>query len=99
MVTPSEAIEYLPRRVVEFGEMPTDMRQDIINEVGHTEFFRAIGYLSTWNQTYPKVLITMWRPNDWPPEIGAAYYDATGKVGYVISAVFNRETKQFGFHS
>ena len=64
--------------------------------VGQLEFYRAVGYLSTWNMTFPEVKLYY---NAKDVEITASYYTATGELGYCIGAVFNDDTKQFGFHS
>lgn len=57
------------------------------------EWFRAIGYLSTWNMTFPKVDIYP----DGDTDMMALYRDAAGKVGYVIGAVWHED--HYGFHS
>ena len=60
------------------------------------EFYRAVGYLSTWNMTYPHVKL-YYNPKEM--EITASYYNEAGELGYCIGAVFNDTSKQFGFHS
>lgn len=59
----------------------------------------AIGYLSTWcYNTYPNVeLSILW--NDNQNEILAVYKDSSGKVQYVICAIWNHESKTFSYHS
>lgn len=68
----------------------------ILERVGPVEFYRAVGYLSTWNLTYPHVRLYY---NARELEITASYYDAFGGLCYCIGAVFNTTTNQFGFHS
>lgn len=98
----NDAPFFTPQRTVEFLPTEVDRRQALINEVGVEEFYKAIGYLATWASTsnsYPKVQISFFHYNDWPPEIGAIYRTKEDKVGYTIHAVFDRDSKQFGFHS
>lgn len=72
------------------------VQSTIREHVGQQEFYRAVGYLSTWNLTFPEVKL-YYSVRDM--EITASYYDATGALGYCIGAVWNESTKQFGFHS
>ena len=58
-----------------------------------TEWFKALGYLSTWNMTFPTVTIYSGGSTD----MIAVYSDADGNRGYTIGAVWNGE--RFGFHS
>lgn len=93
---------FTPPRTVEFLPTAVDRRQKLIDEVGVEEYYKAIGYLSTWAGTsdqYPRVLISFFHYSDWPPEIGAVYRTKEDKVGYTIHGVFDRDTKKFGFHS
>ena len=68
----------------------------IMEQVTPLEFYKAVGYLSTWNMTFPEVKLFY---NVRDMEITASYYTAAGELGYCIGAVFNTDTKQFGFHS
>jgi len=68
----------------------------ILGRVGAAEFYRAVGYLSTWNMTFPQVVLYY---NARDLEITASYYNEAGELGYCIGAVFNDDSKQFGFHS
>ena len=57
----------------------------------------AIGYLSTWNLNYPFVDIIISAKNG---EFTACYQkELDGSTHYLIGAVFNKQTKKFGFHS
>ena len=68
----------------------------MMGHVGPVEFYRAVGYLSTWNMAYPHVKL-YYNPKEM--EITASYYNEAGELGYCIGAVFNDDSKQFGFHS
>jgi hypothetical protein len=69
------------------------VQQTVIKEaVGKDKFFDALGYLGTWNMTYPTVDIY---PDD--TDLVAVYKDDTGKTGYVIGAVWHED--HYGFHS
>lgn len=59
----------------------------------HDEWFRAIGYLSTWNMTFPTVEIHI----DGETDMVAVYKDENDNVGYVIGAVWHDD--HYGFHS
>ena len=68
----------------------------ITNVIGNTnraEFEKAIGYLSTWNLTFPEVNIF----SDSKDELTAVYITAEGERGYVIGAVWHED--HYGFHS
>lgn len=82
------------RVVHHFGDSVT--QASIREHVGQLEFYRAVGYLSTWNMTFPEVKLYY---DAKQCEITASYYTATGELGYCIGAVWNETTKQFGFHS
>ncbi len=60
----------------------------------------AIGYLSTWGFNYPFVDIYI---NVKDTEFTACYRNKAFEQGdspaYVIGAVFNKQSKKFGFHS
>lgn len=57
------------------------------------EWFRAIGYLTTWNMTFPTVEIRI----DGETDMVAVYKDENDNVGYVIGAVWHGD--HYGFHS
>ena len=63
---------------------------------GASKFFDAIGYLSTWNMTYPTVDIYIADSGE-VPELFARYLDESGDSKYVIGAVWHGD--HFGFHS
>lgn len=64
---------------------------------GHDKLNAAIGYLSQWNQTYPRVNIyRSSRPSD-DPELLAVYSDEANTRQYAIGAVWHDD--HFGFHS
>ena len=82
------------RLIHHYGDSVT--QSSIREHVGPVEFYRAVGYLSTWNMSFPEVKL-LYNVRDM--EITASYYDVTGALSYCIGAVFNDTTKQFGFHS
>ena len=57
------------------------------------EWQEAIGYLSTWNLTFPKVSIRQ----DGETDMVAVYYTEKDEPGYVIGAVWHED--HYGFHS
>ena len=57
------------------------------------KLWTAIGYLSTWNFTYPAVRIFM----DNTTDLVAVYFDEANDRQYVIGAVWHGE--HYGFHS
>ena len=61
---------------------------------------KAIGYLSTWGLNYPFVDIYI---NVKDTEFTACYrkraFEQGDSPAYVIGAVFNKQSKKFGFHS
>jgi hypothetical protein len=61
---------------------------------GTQEVWRAIGYLSEWNLTFPVVDLYVTHDHT---ELTAVYKDAEGKRGYTIGAVWNGTS--FSFHS
>lgn len=57
----------------------------------------AIGYLSTWGLNYPFVDIYL---NVKDAEFTACYRkELADSPAYVIGAVFNKQSKKYGFHS
>lgn len=70
------------------------VQQTMIKQVvGKDKFFDALGYLSTWNMTFPTVDIY----TDGDTDLVAVYKDDTNKTGYVIGAVWHED--HYGFHS
>lgn len=57
------------------------------------KLWTAIGYLSTWNLSYPTVNIYRDRDND----LVAVYHKEDGERAYVIGAVWHGT--DYGFHS
>lgn len=55
----------------------------------------AIGYLSTWNLTFPTVEIYVDTSNS--TDMVAVYFNEQGQRGYVIGAVWHED--HYGFHS
>jgi len=67
---------------------------DIAEAIGTWDkLWGAIGYLSTWNQSYPTV--ELWR--DGKTDLVAVYRGDDGNVKYVIGAVWH--DTHYGFHS
>lgn len=58
-----------------------------------TEWYRAIGRLSTWNMSFPTCNIYA----DGDTDMVAVYLNEQGERGYVIGAVWHGE--HYGFHS
>ena len=66
----------------------------IAEAIGSWEkLFTAIGYLSSWNLSYPRVDI--YRDDD--TDLVAVYFDGSNVRGYVIGAVWHED--HYGFHS
>lgn len=65
----------------------------LMMETDPREVMGALGYLATWNYTYPKCCICITDTTD----MVADYYDAEGKLRYSIGAVWHGD--HFGFHS
>lgn len=65
------------------------------HHVGGENLFAAIGYLSTWNLTFPLVNIY----GDGQTDLVAVYLNADGSRGYTIGAVFGSHCGKYGFHS
>jgi hypothetical protein len=65
-----------------------------VGKVGHTEFARAFAYLSTWNMSFPKVVIYL-DLKDF--EMQASYRDLDDKPQYFICGVWDGVS--FSFHS
>jgi hypothetical protein len=60
-------------------------------------FYAAIGYLSSWNMTFPHVDIYPDNHSETNTDLAAVYEREDGTVGYAIGAVWH-ET-HYGFHS
>lgn len=58
-----------------------------------TEWYRAIGRLSTWNMSFPTCDIYA----DGKTDMVAVYRNEQGERGYVIGAVWHDD--HYGFHS
>ena len=70
------------------------VQQTVMKDVvGNDEFFDTIGYLSTWNMTYPTVDIY----SDGDLDMVAVYKDENKDTKYVIGAVWHED--HYGFHS
>ena len=65
--------------------------------VGAANFYEALGYLSAWNVTYPKVHIH--RNYAESGALLAVYCDESGERKYVIGAEYDAERDAYGFHS
>jgi hypothetical protein len=57
------------------------------------KLFNTIGYLSTWNMTYPKVVIHLNLEDDFI----AHYFREDGSYSYTIGAIWHDD--HYGFHS
>jgi hypothetical protein len=80
-------------RTIELGLSASDMIE-IATSIGTWDkLWEAIGYLSTWNHSYPKVYIHRDRGDD----LYAVYVNNEGETKYVIGAVWHGE--HYGFHS
>ena len=80
-------------RTIDLGLSSEDMIT-IAESIGTWDkLWDAIGYLSTWNQSYPKVCIYRDRDND----LVAVYLNDAGETKYAIGAVWHGE--HYGFHS
>jgi hypothetical protein len=80
-------------RTIDLGLSSEDMIT-IAESIGTWDkLWEAIGYLSTWNQSYPKVCIYRDRDND----LVAVYLNDAGETKYAIGAVWHDD--HYGFHS
>ena len=73
--------------------MDAVQQQNMRHDTGHTEWYRAIGRLSTWNMTFPTVNIY----KDGDTDMIAVYLNEQGERGYVIGAVWHGD--HYDFHS
>lgn len=83
-------------RRVDYQFNAVQLTELVINvEKNEREVYRALGYLSTWNMSYPIVKIWIDTKHN---EITAVYFREEGAdCGYSIAAVWHGE--HFGFHS
>lgn len=85
-----------PERRVRMG-IDADTTVRIVEITGNAEYFKAIGYLSTWNLSHAHCEI-IGGVYDGNPEIIATYRrHADGPITYQIGAVWHGT--HFGFHS
>lgn len=68
---------------------------EIRTAVGAEAFYKAVGYLSTWNMTFPEVTIYA----DTGADLVAVYKNADSTHGYTIGAIYSTATGAYGFHS
>ena len=80
-------------RQVTINLSESDMIQIAESIGGWDKLWEAIGYLSTWNQSYPYVNI--YRDGD--ADLVAVYRDTEGDRKYVIGAVWH--DTHYGYHS
>lgn len=88
-------------RIINLNINAVEMTQ-IAEATGCAQFWQALGYLVQWNQTFGVVDLFAIDPGGQhgAPELQAVYRKAHGEpIGYVIGAVWNPDSKQFGFHS
>lgn len=89
------------QRTITLHPNAVEMTQ-IIESTSRAEVFNALGYLAQWNQTFKVVDIFTIDPDGQhgAPEFQAIYRrERNGPVDYLIAAVWNADSKQFGFHS
>jgi hypothetical protein len=80
-------------RTIDLGLSASDMIEIAVSIGTYDKLWQAIGYLSTWNQSYPKVCIYRDRGND----LLAVYLNDAGETKYAIGAVWHDD--HYGFHS
>ena len=75
-------------------------KNQIEHIAGRDQFERAIGYLATWNMTFPVVNIYSSVEGE-NVELTARYTHGDGypEPHYVIGAIFDRAAGKFTFHS
>ena len=83
----------MTQRQLIIGLTDNDMTSIAESIGGWDKLWSAIGYLSTWNTSYPYVQIH----RDHDTDLTAVYLDADQKCRYVIGAVWHGE--HYGFHS
>jgi hypothetical protein len=67
---------------------------EAIEATDREKFYRAVGYLCTWNPTFPIVDILSDREKT---DLVAVYRSNDGKIGYTIGAVWHDD--HYGMHS
>jgi hypothetical protein len=80
-------------RTIDLGLSASDMIEIGVSIGTYDKLWQAIGYLSTWNHSYPKVCIYRDRGDD----LVAVYLNDAGETKYVIGAVWHDD--HYGFHS
>ena len=75
-------------------ELQLDSEELRTMAVSMDKLFNALGYLSTWNMSYPKVKI---RRDGKEDDLVAHYFHEDGTCGYTIGAIWHG--KDYGFHS
>lgn len=84
------------QRQVTIGLSSEDMVQIAENIGAWDKLWQAIGYLSTWNMSYP--IVRIYRDGGpYSTDLYAVYTDSDGNVKYVIGAVWHDD--HYGFHS
>lgn len=83
------------RRTVSINANPVEVNT-VRNAVGPEQFYRAIGYLSTWNMTYDVCGISIYADD---LSMTTLYTRTTGEDRYVIAAIWNADSKSYSFHS
>ena len=73
--------------------MDSEQISGMQNLTDYKDWVRAIGYLSTWNLTYPICNIFA----DGKTDMVAVYKTANNERGYTIGAVWHGD--HYGFHS
>lgn len=84
-------------------DMDAAQQSKIRDITGAQEFQNALGYLSTWNMTFPRVTIVGWVDRDGRPELSATYYrEDSSSVAFALGAVWSSRPEgggSFSFHS
>jgi len=76
-------------RTVELSiEMPMPVPMD--------KLFHAVGYLSTWNMSYPKLRIYAEHNT---ANLMANYFKEDGTCGYTIGAIWDSTCQKYSFNS
>lgn len=77
--------------------LDADTIEKIVEITGHEQYFRALGYLSTWNMSHTFCEI-IGGAYDGDAQLVATYRkEANGPITYQIGAVWHGD--HFGFHS
>jgi len=67
----------------------------IRNATDTLEWYEALGYLSTWNMTFPICNIYL----DGKTDMIAVYRNADNTHGYTIGAIWHTDDNKYTFHS